>query len=112
MSQITERLERRAARRVSVDVPAVVRVNGRSRPCEVIDLSETGVRLWLDGDLPRPRIDVTVELELDGAAVSLNGAVVRVADGNAAHEAGVTFTQLGADAQQRLRSHLAALTTS
>jgi hypothetical protein len=111
MSQLTDRLERRIARRVLVNTAAVAHWSGRSRDCEVMDLSETGVKIWLEGDLPRPGESLTVDLDLGGAVVPLRGSVVRTADGNPAREVAARFTGLRADEEQRLKAYLASLTT-
>ena len=111
MSQLTERLERRSDRRVGVELPAVVQWAGRSLTGEVVDLSESGVRVWLDGTLPSPGEDVTVDVRGDAYRATLRGRVVRIEGGDPAHEIGVLLVQQTPAERDKLRSYLTALTT-
>jgi methyl-accepting chemotaxis protein len=113
MSQLTGRLERRIANRVRVNAQGVLwRSGGRSEDCEIIDLSVTGVRVWLDHQLPDVGDIVTLEMDMGGVTTQLRGSVVRVQDGNPAHEMAATFVGLDAATKDRLSSYLGSLTTT
>jgi len=111
MSKLTERLERRGGRRVSVNLTATVRWGTRSRECEVVDLSETGVRLWMDGSLPVAGENVTVEVDSAAYRATLRGRIVRIEDGDPAHEVGVALAGQTSAEKQQLQAYLSSLTT-
>jgi len=109
MSQLTERLERRQARRVSVGLTAVAQCAGRREACEIVDLSETGARLHLEAPLPETGDELVLEVESPTYTATLHGVVVRQV-GAPAKEVGATFARLSPAEAARLRDYLASLT--
>jgi len=109
MSQLTERLERRQARRVAVGVTAVASWAGRREDCEIVDLSETGARLHLDGPLPDTGDELVLEVTSPSYTATLRGTVVRQV-GTPAQEVGATFLTLSSTEMAQLRDYLASLT--
>jgi methyl-accepting chemotaxis protein len=112
MSDLTERLERRVSRRVALNLAVTLHVNGRALPSELLDLSETGARLQLESDAPRPGQSVTLDAELGGSPITLQAEVVRTDAGTPAHEVAVRFSGLSAQDQRRLQGFLASLTSA
>ena len=111
MSQLTERLERRHGRRVAVDATGVARWGGRSQECEIVDLSETGIRLWLDETLPAVGDNVVVDISAQGWFATLSCRVVRIQTADPTHEVGAVFTGLTAADKAQLTSYLTSLTS-
>jgi hypothetical protein len=82
------RADRRAFQRYAVDLPAHLSINGKSAPCQLVDISSSGALLRTDRrlgvgdrvsvDLPHcgPTIGTVVRLTPSHVAVSFRGLLV------------------------------------
>ncbi|HEY6793077.1 MAG TPA: methyl-accepting chemotaxis protein [Kineosporiaceae bacterium] len=78
LTDITGRLERRATERITVDVEAVLVAEGRQVPAQLTDLSESGAGCETLAHVGLPTgASVTLQLELDGHAMTLPGRATR-----------------------------------
>jgi methyl-accepting chemotaxis protein len=79
MSNLSQRLERRHAERISANGSAVLRLNGtrEGHPVDLLDLSTGGMRCAIDAGVPLAHGDtVEAELKLHGTPVGLHARVL------------------------------------
>jgi hypothetical protein len=113
MSKITERLERRAAERVSIGSPATVTWGGHTYDCRLEDLSETGVRCRLDGGQgPAEATIVSVQFQLGAVPQTLDAKVVRTIRSGTGTEIAAAFSGVTPAQAAVIRKHLAELVTA
>jgi methyl-accepting chemotaxis protein len=109
LSEVAERLERRRADRLAASGGVRLRVPSRSEPIagRLTDLSDGGLGCTVPARTPIAVGDTAqVTAEINGASVNMTGRVVRRRDVGEEIEIGMELTDVSAEAQRQIESHI------
>jgi len=101
-------LEKRRYRRVSMDLPVVLRHKGRLLPATMLNLSCGGMLLKAEGKeiAPEGSVEVIFDLGEYGRDISMRGQVARFEAGDNTANMGVQFTNLFSLSHKAVQEYL------
>jgi uncharacterized protein (TIGR02266 family) len=99
-------MEKRRHKRISLELPVVIRSGGRLIPATALNLSSGGMYLKTDTEIKKnSAVEVTFDLDEENRDISLSGTVARV-DKNPEHCIGVQFGNFFSSSHKALREYL------